>query len=215
MSTVRVNLLPDTDRRRAQAGRQNVAIVAGFVVLLGAVGAGWWLANSQVTQAQAELAAEEGVLADLRAERARLGEFEELDTLIQRTDNDLAATLGSEVTMAGLLQDLAAVMPADVELTRLAITLSPAAEASLGDERDPIGLASLTGRSIQGHAPGVERLLLALDKLGALDDLFMSNSTVEAQEVLSAEVVQFTVEADLGPEARTGRYAAGIPEVLR
>lgn len=215
MSTVRVNLLPDTDRRKAQAGRQNTMLAGGVVVLLGLIGAGWWVTNDQVNRAAAELAAEEATVADLTAERARLGEFQALDGLVQTTDSDLAAILGSEVSFAGLLQDLAAIMPPDVQLERIGIALSPAGEASLGDARPPIGLVTLTGRSIEGHAPGVERLLLSLAKLAMLDDLFMSNSTVEAQEVLPTDVVQFVVEADLGPEARTGRYANGVPGELR
>ena len=85
-------------------------------MLLVLVAAGWWVLKSRVDDAKAELAAEDQVVTTLRADLADLNEFQQLQARVASTDSDLQAILGGEVSLAGLLQDVAAVMPTDVEL---------------------------------------------------------------------------------------------------
>lgn len=215
MSNVRVNLLPDDVRKKGESNRANGIIAGSFVLLLVLIAGAWWVLQQRVDDARVELATEDETLTALRADLAELSEFQELQARAQSTDQDVATILGNEVSLAGLFQDVAAVMPTDVELQDLSVTVDVTTEPTLGDERPPIGLVAMTGRTLQGHAPGVERLLLELDKLAELDDLFMTNSTLEENDLVSGDVAAFTVEADLGQEALTGRYRGGIPEELR
>lgn len=215
MSNVRINLLPEDVRRRGESNRANAMLAAGFGVLVVLIAVAWFILQGRVDDARVELAAEDEELTALRADLAELNEFQQLETLANATDSDLATILGGEVSLAGLLQDVAAVMPTDVEINDLAATIDLGTEPTLGDARAPIGLVTMGGRTLQGHAPGVERLLIELDKLAALDDLFMTNSTLEENELVTSDVAAFTVEADLGQEALTGRYLGGIPEALR
>lgn len=213
--SVRVNLLPQEAADRQRASRANALMAGGFLLLILLVAGTWFFMNARVDDVEAELATEEQALQQLQAELAELDEYATLQERVDTAEEDLAVLLGSEVSLAGLLQDVAAVMPTDIELQSLDVAVNLASAPTLGDQRPPIGLATLGGRTLRGHAPGVERLLLELDKLGGLDDLFMTNSTLEENELVDGDVAAFTVEADLGPELFTGRYATGLPEVLR
>lgn len=215
MSNARVNLLPQEAADRDRRSRARAGIAAGLGVLVLGVGAVWWFVGTQVDDANVELAAEQDALRGLRADLAELAEFGDLSTRAREADENLSVALGNEVSLAGLLQDLAAVMPSDVELGSLNAAVDTAAAPTLGDTRPPIGLVSMDGRTLRGHAPGVERLMLELDKLATLDDIFVRTSTLEPNELVTTDVAAFSLEADLGREALTLRYAGGLPEVLR
>ena len=214
MSDVRVNLLPQETADKQRASRARAGAAAGLgVIVLGIAGA-WWYMGTQVDEANDELAVEQETLTALRADLAELSEFGELSQRAQEADANLAVVLGNEASLAGLMQDIAAVMPTDTELSAFNATVDTTTPPTLGDVRPAIGLISMEGRTVQGHAPGVERLMLELDKLSSLDDLFMSNSILEENELVTTDVAAFSVEADLGPEALTNRYVNGLPEVL-
>ena len=210
--SVRVNLLPEATKQRGQAKQQRVvaAAVAGLLVL--ALGGIWLWANNQVRQAEDQLAAEQSVTAGLRADQAELVAFRDLATRSDTAQETLRAALAGEVSLAGLLQDLAAVLPDDAQFDTLSITLVPATEAGESDER--AGSLTISGRTLTAHAPGVERLLLSLDKIATLEDLFMTSSSLD-QETAEEGVAAFTVDGQVSLNARTGRYAEGLPEALR
>lgn len=208
--SVRVNLLPSEVEQRQKAAKGRAAMAAaglGFVAALGGVYV-WQL--GQVSDAQAELEAEEEELRALTAEVEELREFSELRDRRSAAMERLTVSLAGEASFAGILQDVATVMPPETALENLQINLV-ATEQALGDDRPPVGSLAMSGRTLRGHAPGLERLLLEFDKLGAVGDLFFSNSEVDEE----TGDVMFSVEADLGPEIFTGRYWAGLPEGLR
>lgn len=215
MSNVRVNLLPQESRDRERASRARAIAAGGFGVLLLAIGGAWYYTGTQVDDANAELAAEQETLNVLRADLAELSEFAELNSRAEAAEEGLAVVLGNEVSLAGLMQDLAAVMPTDTELQAMNTTIDTNRAPTLGDVRPSVGVVAMQGRTIRGHAPGVERLLLELDKLAVLDDIFVSNSTLEENELVTTDVASFSLEADLGREALTGRYLNGLPEEMQ
>jgi Tfp pilus assembly protein PilN len=210
MSTVRVNLLPDTVRRRESANRRNALIGVGFVGLLALIGAGYWVAVQDVNNAQAEVDEEQATLSALRADLAALQEFSELRNLREQGDRMLQSALGAEASAAGVLQDLATVMPGTAQLNSLAITLSGPNQDASGTRPTTWGTVTMSGETLHGHAPGLERFLLEMDKIAAFSDLYFSNSTVDERGVST-----FSASANLGPEVLTGRYADGLPEELR
>lgn len=210
MSDARVNLLPGEVEDRNRRRRMLLMAGAAGLVLAVLLGAGWVYQMGRIDDAEARLAAQQQELQRLQAERARLQEFQALEQRREAADEVIAAALDGEVSFAGVLQDLAAVMPSDAQLDSLDVTLTPEAESGLGDRPAVLGRLTLTGKSLDSHAPGLERLLLELEKVASLSDLFFSTSTIE--EDAAGDVVGFTVEADLGPEARTRRYGGGLPE---
>lgn len=209
--SVRVNLLPRETSARQAASRQRLIAAAAIVLLLILLAAVHLFQLGRVDSARTELAAEEERVTELQDEVASLREYEELRQQQAETQETLQTTLGGETGLAGILQNVAAVMPTDAQMDSLSITL--------GEEgQDPVtgaptvGTMSATGKTLTSHAPGVERLLLSLEKVASFVDLFVNSSSLqEADE----EVTTFTVESQIGSEVLTGRYQAGLPEELR
>jgi Tfp pilus assembly protein PilN len=180
------------------------------VGLVGVLGLLYLVQLNRVGDARERLEAEEARVAELEAEVAELQEFQDLESRRDAADTLLATAFGNEVSFAGVLQDIAAVYPTDAQLETLTVALTADPAPQLGAVRVPIGLITATGATLQGHAPGVERLLLELGKVASFSNVFFSNST-QSEEGIAA----FTVDVDLGEEARTRRYADGLPEELR
>lgn len=210
MSDVRVNLLPDDVRRRNVESRRNLGIAAGFGVLLLAIGGVYYWQTTRVDEAQAVVDEEQETLTALQAELASLQEYEELRELRAEGDDVLRTALGLEASIAGIMQDIASVMPPDSQLDSLTLSLTDPTPGDLGATREAYGSLVMSGQTRLGHAPGLERFLLEFDKIAAFSDLYFSNSTLDERGVSS-----FTSEADLGSEVLTGRYLEGLPEVLR
>lgn len=206
--SVRVNLLPEATKQRGRANQQRlIAAGAAGLLLLALLGV-WWWAQNQVTLAEDRLAAEQSVTAGLRAEEAELIAFRDLADRRDQANEVLAASLADEVSLAGLFQDLAAVMPEDAQIDTLAVTLQEVPERV-----DVIGNLVITGQTLTSHAPGVERMLLSLDKVTTFGDLFLNSSTLEEDRV--DPVASFSLEAAVRADARTERYVEGLPGELR
>lgn len=208
--SARVNLLPREVEERNRARRERVALGIGALVLVGLLALAYVWKLGQVGDARAELEDAEAQVAELEAELSTLQEFEDLERRTVQAEALLEAALGDEVTMAGALQDLAAVVPTDTELDNVTITIGEPA-IQLGAQRVPIGSLTSTGATVGDHAPGLERLLIQLGKVAAFNNVFFTQAT--ADEATGA--VSFTIEVDLGQELFTRRYTDGLPEELR
>lgn len=210
--SVRVNLLPREVEERNKASRQRAALAAAGVGFLALLVALYIFQLGRVSAAEDVLAAEEARLAELNAELATLQEFQELEARAAAADSTMQTLLGGEASFAGVLQDLAAVMPTDADLAALAIVMAEAPEApQLGGTRQVYGTLTASGRTIRGHAPGLERLLLELDKVAAFDNVYFSSSSLDEEGGFAL----FSLDLDLGAEVLTRRYVNGLPEELR
>lgn len=207
--SMRVNLLPREVEDRNRAARQRVLVGAGALGLLGVFGLAYLYQLDRVGDAREQLEAEQAEVAALEAEVADLAEFEDLRSRRDAADTLLNTAFDGEVSVAGILQDLAAVYPTDAQLDTLTIALTDP-NAELGAVRVAIGRLTATGATLRGHAPGLERLLLELDKVAGFSNVFFSSST-QSEDGIAA----FNLEVDLGDEIRTRRYADGLPEGLR
>jgi len=203
MSTVvGVNLLPaEVGKRNQQRKLQAAAGVAGLAVAAGLV-ALYLVQVGRVNNAKDELATEQAEVDRLRAEVNELAEFSRLRDLLEQVDVATATLLGGEVSAAGVLQDIAAVIPSDASIDSLSVTLLPS-ETGLGS-------VVASAESLLGHAPGLERLLIAFERAGGFRDVFSSGSTLDETGIAS-----FTFEFNLSEALLTGRYLNGLPEVLR
>jgi Tfp pilus assembly protein PilN len=207
--SVRVNLLPEATKARGRASQQRNVLLAGFLVLLAGLGGTYLWATNQVRAAEDELVAQQARTTELRGEEAELIAFRELADRRDESEVLLQTALSDEVSLAGIFQDIAAVLPGDAQLDTLAVTIE---HDPLAGPVAPIGSFNLTGKSLTSHAPGVERVMISLDKVVSFRDLYLNSSLFEEPEV---PIASFSLDGALGPEARTERYADGLPEVLR
>jgi Tfp pilus assembly protein PilN len=207
---VRVNLLPESTRQRDRTRRQQGGMGVSLLALLLVLSLIWFLQNGQFSNLEAELATEQEELSRLRGERSELAAYVNLDARLTAAGQRIQSALMGEVSFAGVLQDVAAVTPADTGFTSLTLNLERPAQEAQAPTGVPIGTLNLTGNSLTGHAPGVERILLELDKVFHFDEPFFNSSTVDEDGVAT-----FSLDVGLLPSSRTGRYDDGVPEVLR
>lgn len=203
MPDIRVNLVPKEIAQRSRARRHRAVAGAGAVVALALLGAGVVLQQARVDDARAALEVEQAALGVLETEARELSEFATLDTERQELTETIAFALGRQVEVAGVLQDVASVMPVDAALQDMSISTTVV-------RGEAVGAVQATGQSTAGHAPGLERLLISFEKVDAFEDLYFGSSNADEDGV-----IDFDFDFVLGPEVLSGRYAAGIPEELR
>jgi Tfp pilus assembly protein PilN len=208
--SVKVNLLPREVAARSRASRQSAMVAGAFAVLVLLIAGAWFWQNNRVNAAQAVVDDEQATLSALQSERSELASYQDLGQRLDSATQVLQQAMGGEVSFAGILQDIAAVMPPDTQLDNLTLTVAEPADPELGDLRPSLGTIGMTGKTLGGHAPGLERFLIEFDKMNAFSDLFFSNSSLDELGIST-----FNVQADLGPEILTGRYVGGLPEELR
>jgi hypothetical protein len=207
--SVRVNLLPEATKARGRAQKQRTVVAAGFLVLLAGLGGTYVWASGQVKAAEKELAVEQARTTQLRGEQAELIAFSELADRRDASDALLTTALADEVSMAGVLQDVAATMPGDTQVETLTVSLQTPEEPT---PSSPVASFNMTGKTLTAHAPGVERVMISLDKVVSFRDLYLNSSALDE---LEDRIAAFSLDGQIGPEALTGRYVEGLPEELR
>lgn len=209
--TVRVNLLPATARARERQERQRWLLAGGGLGLLAVLAGVQVWAMSQVEAAEVQLSAAQTKTITLQGEVGELAEYQELAKRQLEANTLIQQLLGSEYSLAGVLQDVAGAMPSDTQLDTLSVTTTAASEET-GSVDVAAATFSATGRTLESHAPGVERLLIGMEKYSTFRHLYMTSSTLDEP---GEEHATYTLEGDVAPLARTGRYEAGLPETLR
>lgn len=213
--SVRVNLLPASTRAHGRAVRQRGILAASSLLLVLLLGGIWFWQGTRINDAEQRLADAERETALLRSQVTDLALFGDLRDEVNRLDGAVADTLAYEVTVAGLLQDLAASVAENAQVDNLNVTLLDE------PERDPItgqlaiGTFTMSVQALSVHAPGVERFLLGLDQQLSFFDVHVSTSTIDAEREDELDVVTFSVDGRLSEVLLTRRYALGVPGVER
>lgn len=213
--SVRVNLLPEATKAKGRANQQrNIAVVAAVVLLAGLAAAYWW-AISEVNAAEEDLLAEQALTAELQSEQAELEAFSDLADRRDTVAAALEVALVPEVSLAGVLQDVASVVPDDTQFETLVVDFAAPADPETEEATTPqpvVGTFNITGRTLTTHAPGVERTLVELDKMASFSEVYLNSSTLDEPD---DEIATFSLDGQIGPEATTGRYDEGLPEELQ
>lgn len=204
--SVRVNLLPGDVQARSQATRARVLAGLGVLVLIAVLAGLSLLQQGRIDDAEQRLADVEDANALLQAEIAALQPFADLEARATAAVDFVGVALGSEGSLATVLQDLSAVLPPNAQIDTVSITLSPEEQApSPGGQRLVYGTIAASGRVLDGVAPGVERLVIDLDRVAAFDNAYVTTSVVDEEGIAT-----FALEVELGPEVLTGRYGLEV-----
>lgn len=210
--SVRVNLLPQLTRERDRALQQRNALIGAAAVLMVGLGALHAWGASGVDTARDELATAQLMTTQLNGEVAEMAAFSDLARRQQESELALQTALGEEVSVAGIFQDFALVMPADAQFETLTIQLGVDDDLEDGVAPSRVGTFTVTGRTLAAHAPGVERFLIEMDKISNFQELYLSSSVLDEPD---DRVATFTFDGEVGLTAQTGRYANGLPEEFR
>ena len=212
--SVRVNLLPRETYARQAAARQRMLVGLAGLALLALLAGAYVFQMNTLSNARDERDVAQAELDELTAREAELAEFGDLEERVEQRQQLIATALAGELSYASILQDVAAVMPSDAALTEVDVTAVADAGPDGEAVREIVARIVADGESLQGHAPGLERLLLEFDKIAAFFDIYVTDSVLDDEDD-DEDVAVFTFEVDVGEEARTNRYAEGVPGGLR
>ena len=213
--SARVNLLPREIAERARTRRTaswTVGAVAVFAALLGLL----YLAKlGDVNAAREVRDATQQVVTERQAELASLEEFAELDRQVTARNQLLSAAMATEVSWARIFNDLALTFPGSGSLLSLqaAVEGAEVAGETGAAPADPnsksIASVSFEGYSVERFAPGVERVLLKFGDVSMFFNSYLSAANDDDEN--RRGTTRFVGEFQLNKDARTGRYADGLP----
>lgn len=208
----RVNLLPpeiETARRARRTARLSTVAVAAWI---GVLGVGFMIKTDQVDAARDDRDAAQAQVDDLNREVAALDEYAKLAAALDARSAILTSAMTEEISWARVLNDLSLAFPADASLNDLNALLVAEEEPVPGEVKPAAGVGDLTftGYSVERFAPGVEGVLLRFDDAEGFNDTFLT--TAQKAEKGTTAVTDFTGTVRLDEDARTNRYANGLPE---
>lgn len=213
--SVRVNLLPREAVERVRARRVAQYTAGALVVFVGLLGAGYVLRLGALSDAEQTRDAAQTQVTALEGDLAELSEYRQLADELENRNTLLASAMEPEIAFSRVLNDLSLAFPANASLLTLTVTAAdveggaaPAADSAI-DFGEAIAHAEFSGYSVERFAPGVETVLLDFDRTRAFFNSFLT--TAAQAEIGDTEVTNFNGSVTLDEEARTGRYAEGLP----
>lgn len=208
------NLLPAryaerlAERRWARVTALVIVTVLGLLVLAGLN------QSRQLQRAEKQRNTEQARNAELVARRAQLVPFRQLADSIVGRERLLATAMGTQVSWAAVLSNLAVAFPADASLTSLTAESTLPAFGSVppvkpGAEGSVIGQTALKGYSVAKFTPGVDGIL---QRLVTVTGLTEPRLQVGARTEIGARpVTTFDGNAFVDARALSGRYTQGLP----
>jgi Tfp pilus assembly protein PilN len=232
LSLPRVNLLPKEVRERKLLRRQRGGVAVGFLLLLALLGLWYVREAQQATEARRQAEETRADAEGLRARRAALQPYAALESQVAAAEQLRAKVYAREIRFSAVLQDISALMPADVWLTQMTASLRTAGGATAAPAAGGAGTAApaAPGAAVTPGSPGagspvatitftgaglghvdVGRFMRALaagpKKRGSpvyLNPYFTASQT-NAQEG-GETTVTFTATVDLSQAAFSGRF---------
>ena len=147
-----VNLLPREILER-QKIRRNTALIAlvGAFVLLGVVGL-YLLEGSKLSSVNDQIAAQDAENATVQTQIAQLQSYADLQTQAQQQQQLLDSAWSGEVSFSGLLMDVSSVIPPDMDLSSLNVTLiAPAAAGTTTTTTAFVGNINMAGEGLNSQ----------------------------------------------------------------
>jgi Tfp pilus assembly protein PilN len=204
----RINLLPQEERVKASRERGLIWAIVILVAVVAVLGLVYLKLDNDVGNKQDELA---GIQADIAQEQAKIAELSPYAALqAQRTamTETSRAIYESSVPFSILLQELSLVIPENVRLQSLQVTV-PAAMLPAGTVEDAAAAApatadvTFTGQTEEHR--DVAEFMTRLGLIPQLMDIILTNSAEQATPAASdgtasaPSSVQFTVTTRLRP----------------
>lgn len=230
MIRAQVNLLPPELGEQVRAHRVRLAIGVALVGWLGLLGGVHMVKVAAVEDVRAERDVQQTEIVRRQGVKAQLAPYGQMQARLDEGNTVLMAAMQDEVAVAELLDEVAQAFPPSASMRSLALDVSPlfgaagavAAAAPVAEaaadpaapvdpaaELGPIGRLTFDGYTVEGYAPGVESVLVGFSAGNRLVDGYAA--AAQEEDLGGVLVTGFSGRADVTREARTGRYAQGLP----
>ena len=230
MIHAQVNLLPPELGAQVRARRVQLAIGIALVGWLGLLGGVHAVKSAAVEDVRAERDVQQTEIVRLQGVKAQLTPFGQMQARLDEGNTVLMAAMQGEVAVSQLLDEVAQAFPPSASMRSLTLDVSPtfaaagagavaapvaaavadpAAPVDPAAELGPIGRLTFDGYTVEGYAPGVESVLVGFSAGSRLVDGYAA--AAQEEDLGGVLVTGFSGRADVTREARTGRYAQGLP----
>ncbi|MDQ3575170.1 MAG: type IV pilus assembly protein PilM [Actinomycetota bacterium] len=194
----RISLLPREVAAARRERRQTLAVAAAVLALFVVLMLLWAGRSAQVSNERDRAQEAEQRAAQLRQERAQLGDTTTIETELAQRQAQAQAVLADDVAWTRLFNEVATVIPNDVWLT------------SFNGQKGPPGTLNVQANGFDQTSTA--RWLLRVGELRSLSGVWVPNSTKQGEG--AASLVNFTSQAGLTPQAvsdRGARFTGGTP----
>jgi Fimbrial assembly protein (PilN) len=148
-----INLLPREIHERRLLRRQRAGLGAALLVLLALLGAWYTLETRQLDAARRDADREQAVGNDLRVRKEALQPYSDLQRQVDTARAFRAKVYAREIRVSQVMQDIAAIVPANVWLTQMSVDLKGASGgsgASAGTTTAPAASTAASGSNGSG-----------------------------------------------------------------
>jgi Tfp pilus assembly protein PilN len=194
-----VNLLPSELRAREATRRLTSVVVIVGVIVLGLVGLFYFFQVMNLSRAQDDLAAQEGVNQQLQAQVNDLQRFQELQNQLEAKQALVKSVFVGEVSWSNVLVDISHVIPSDAYLTSLTGLIAAPATPTTGGA-PLIGNISFTG--VVKETVPLATWLTRLEQVDGWENAWMTSATENAP---FSRIYTFNSGLDLSVDAATRR----------
>ena len=195
-------------RRAVRKAKRMVAIamigVLSLLALLFVVG------RVQLASANAELATAQQRLRNAEAEKAKYSEVPAVYAAVDAARAELTQAMGNEVQVARLVSQLAAILPPDVALTQVSMTIGEPDKSGTGTAASTTQTTEpLVGTvTFSGEARSFNDVSAWIDTLRNDPD-YENVILTDVSRDTTADVYVFTNTAELTDQALSGRFVEG------
>jgi len=200
-----VNLLPPELRAREATRRLTSVVVIVGVIVLGLVGLFYFFQVMNLSRAQDDLAAQEGVNRQLQAQVNDLQRFQELQNQLEAKQELVNSVFVGEVSWSTVLVDISQVIPSEAYLTSLTGSTSPATAAPTTAGAPLIGNIAFTG--VVRETDPLASWLTRLEQVDGWVNAWMTSATEDSP---FSRIYTFNSGIDLSLDAATMR-GKGLP----
>lgn len=162
----KVNLLPIEIIESRRFRRTQILLAGAVLVVALLAGAGTYLAQRSVSDANDELVASQARVTQLQAEQAKYAAVPQVVGQVEAATTARALAMGSDVLWYRYLNDIDGAVPAGVELSNITASLATAASAGLPSS--PLaapGIGTIAMNGTAGQYDEVSSWLEAINKI--------------------------------------------------
>jgi Tfp pilus assembly protein PilN len=197
----KVNLLPIEILEGRRFRSTQVLLAAAVLVVAVLAGAGTFLAQRSVSDANDELVAAQARVTQLQAEQTKYSAVPKVVGQVQAATTARTLAMGSDVLWYRYLNDIDGAVPAGVDLSN--ITLSLATSASAGVASSPLAAPGIGTIAMNGTADEYDEVSSWLEAINKITGFSSSSLTSAAK---ADGTVGWSLTAVIDTNALSARY---------
>lgn len=170
----RINLVPQSERSRTTTDVGMLALLAVFVLVVFAIGLGYYVLNGRLDTKQQDLADVQQQVSQLQSQVAALDKFAQLSSQREKAEATVQQIYAGRTLVASLLDDVSLVIPEDAWFVSLGLqTSDPVSKTAKGGAASSQSQNALTLEGNTYSFEGVAQVLVRLRLIPSLTDVLL------------------------------------------